>query len=53
MGAIVHHDFAAQAAADAGFTSHAHPVTREHLAAESVSPTFIDYLAAGWDGFVA
>ncbi len=53
MGAIVHHDFAERSVADAGFTSLAHPVTREHLAAEAVSPTFVDYLAAGWDGFVA
>ena len=53
MAAIVHHDFAHQAVADAGFASLAHPVTREHLASECVSPTFIEYLDAGWDGFVA
>ncbi len=53
MGAIVHHDFAQQAVADAAFASKAQPVTREHLAAESVSPTFIEYLDAGWDGFIA
>ena len=28
------------------------PVTREHLAGQAVSPQFIDYLDAGWDGFV-
>ncbi|MGA9716387.1 MAG: NADH:flavin oxidoreductase, partial [Aeromicrobium sp.] len=53
MGAIVHHDFAQQAIADAAFASKAQPVTREHLAAESVSPTFIEYLDAGWAGFIA
>jgi len=29
------------------------PVTRAHLEAESVGPAFIDYLARGWDDFVA
>ncbi|MGB0100374.1 MAG: NADH:flavin oxidoreductase, partial [Nocardioides sp.] len=53
MGAIVHHDFADQVVADAGFSSLPHPVTREHLAAQAVSPRFIDYLDDGWDGFVA
>ena len=53
MGAIVHHDFAARAVADAGFASTPPPVTREHLVAEHVSPTFVDYLASGWDDFVA
>ncbi len=53
MGAIVHHDFAAQAVADPAFVSRPQPVSREHLAAEAVSPTFVDYLAAGWKDFVA
>ena len=53
IGAILHHDFATLAVADAGFVATSRPVTREHLSAESVSPSFIDYLAAGWDDLVA
>ena len=53
MGAILHHDFATRAVADAGFVAVSPPVTREHLAAESVGADFIDYLARGWDGLVA
>lgn len=53
MGAILHHDFAARAVADAGFVAVAPPVTREHLAAERVGQDFIDYLEKGWDGLVA
>jgi 2,4-dienoyl-CoA reductase-like NADH-dependent reductase (Old Yellow Enzyme family) len=52
-GAIVHHDFAARAVADPGFAATPHPVSREHLAAESVGPAFVDYLASNWDDFVA
>lgn len=52
-GAIVHHDFAARAEADPGFAAAPLPVTRDHLAAEAVGPAFVDYLAAGWDDFVA
>lgn len=51
-GAIVHHDFPQLVAADDAFTSVPQPVTREHLAAESVGPRFVDYLATGWDDFV-
>ncbi len=51
-GAILHHDFAARAVADAGFESLPQPVTREHLAAERVGPVFVDYLATNWDDFV-
>lgn len=51
-GAILHHDFPVQAIADAGFISVTPPVTREHLLAESVGPSFVDYLAEGWDDFV-
>ncbi len=53
MGAILHHDFAERAVADAGFAAITPPVTREHLGAESVSATFVDYLAKGWDGLIA
>lgn len=52
-GAIIHHDFARRAAADPAFVAIPRPVTREHLAAESLSPSFIDYLATTWDDFVA
>ncbi|GAA4129434.1 NADH-dependent flavin oxidoreductase [Nocardioides fonticola] len=53
VGAILHHDFAARALADPAFAAVARPVTREHLLGESVSPHFIDYLASGWEDFVA
>ncbi len=52
-GAIIHHDFARRAVTHPTFVSMAQPVSREHLAAERVSPSFVDYLAAGWDDFVA
>jgi 2,4-dienoyl-CoA reductase-like NADH-dependent reductase (Old Yellow Enzyme family) len=52
-GAIVHHDFAARAVADQAWAATPHPVSREHLAAESVGPAFVDYLASNWDDFVA
>jgi 2,4-dienoyl-CoA reductase-like NADH-dependent reductase (Old Yellow Enzyme family) len=51
--AILHHDFAARVLADSAFASLPQPVSREHLAAERVGPRFVDYLAAGWDDFVA
>ncbi len=53
IGAILHHDFAARALEDTHFTPIPLPVTREHLATEHVGPAFIDYLADGWDDFVA
>ncbi len=53
MGAILHHDFATLAVADAGFRAVERPVTREHLVSECVSPTFVDYLAQGWDDLIA
>ncbi|MEJ7833605.1 MAG: NADH:flavin oxidoreductase [Nocardioides sp.] len=52
-GAILHHDFATRAIADPSFVSVPPPVTRDHLAAESVGPSFVHYLATGWDDFVA
>ena len=51
--AIIHHDFAARVLADRSFASLPQPVSREHLAAERVGPRFVDYLARGWDDFVA
>lgn len=49
--AILHHDFPQRVAADPDFVSAALPVTREHLAAERLSPTFIEYMNS-WKGFV-
>ena len=51
--AIIHHDLPHLVAADGEFVSEQQPFTRERLAAESVGPAFVDYLAAGWDDFVA
>ena len=44
IGAIVHHDFAAQAVADEGFIARPLPVSVEVLQQESVGPAFVDYL---------
>ncbi len=52
-GAILQHDFAADALADPTFVSVGQPVTREHLQREYVGPAFIDYLATGWKDFVS
>jgi 2,4-dienoyl-CoA reductase-like NADH-dependent reductase (Old Yellow Enzyme family) len=51
--AIVHHDFPTRAGADSTFAMAPLPVTREHLHAERVSETFVEYLDAGWPDFVA
>ncbi|QWC84328.1 NADH:flavin oxidoreductase [Nocardioidaceae bacterium] len=53
FGAIIHHDFAKRAIADDDFVAEQPPITREHLRAEAVSESFIDYLDEGWKGFVA
>jgi 2,4-dienoyl-CoA reductase-like NADH-dependent reductase (Old Yellow Enzyme family) len=50
--AILHHDYPKLYAADPDFTPIATPVTRAHLAAEGLSPKFIEYMN-GWKGFVA
>lgn len=50
--AILHHDYPQKVAADPGFEPIALPVSRAHLAAEGLSPTFIDYMN-NWPGFVA
>lgn len=52
-GAILHHDFPRRAIADPAFASAPLPVSRDHLAGESLGPKFIDYMATGWKGFVA
>lgn len=53
IGAILHHDFARRAIADPAFATRSGPVTRDELAAERVSPTFVDYLRAGWPDLVS
>ncbi|HUZ13684.1 MAG TPA: NADH:flavin oxidoreductase [Caulobacteraceae bacterium] len=50
--AILHHDYARRAATDADFRPIATPVTRAHLAAEGLSPAFVEYMG-NWPGFVA
>lgn len=45
-GAIIHHDFAARALADASFTARPLPVSADVLRQERVGPAFIDYLVA-------
>jgi 2,4-dienoyl-CoA reductase-like NADH-dependent reductase (Old Yellow Enzyme family) len=42
--AIVHHDFAARALAEASFTARPLPVPVEVLRQERVGPAFVDYL---------
>ena len=50
--AILHHDWPRRFAADSDFVPIANPVTRAHLAAEGLSPKFIEYMN-NWKGFVA
>ena len=50
--AVLHHDYPQQVQADPDFTPVALPVSRAHLAAEGLSPTFITYMN-NWPGFVA
>ena len=51
--AILHHDFARRAIADAGFQSVPRPVTQAYLAGEGVGPAFIHYLKTEWRDCVA
>ena len=50
--AILHHHYPKLYAADPDVRPIALPVTRAHLAAEGLSPKFIEYMN-GWKGFVA
>ncbi len=52
-GAILHGDFPEQVKNNSQFDSIARPVTREYLRAQGLGDAFIDYLANGWQGFVA
>ena len=49
--AILHHDFPKQVLADAGFVPTAIPVSPEYLAAEGLSPKFVQYMRR-WPDFV-
>ncbi len=49
--AILHHDFPKKVEADPAFASIALPVTRAHLLAEGLGPTFVTYMSS-WKGFV-
>ncbi len=50
--AILHHDFPRRCEADPNFTPAPLPVTPAYLAAEGLSPTFVNYMR-GWKGFVS
>jgi 2,4-dienoyl-CoA reductase-like NADH-dependent reductase (Old Yellow Enzyme family) len=50
--AILHHDWPKRIAARPDFETIATPVTRAYLAAEGLSPRFIEYMN-NWKGFVA
>ena len=51
--AILHHNYPALYADNAGFQPAELPVTRAHLANEGLSNRFIDYVKAGWPDYVA
>ncbi len=52
-GAMLHHDFARRALADAAFTCIERPVSRAHLQAEGLGPAFLQYVTSTWPRFVA
>jgi len=52
-GAMLHHDFARRALADAAFRSIERPVTRAYLQGEGLGPRFLEYVASTWPRFVA
>jgi 2,4-dienoyl-CoA reductase-like NADH-dependent reductase (Old Yellow Enzyme family) len=52
-GAILHHDFARRALADARFRCIERPVSRAHLQAEGLGAAFVHYIASTWPRFVA
>lgn len=51
-GGILHHDFAARVIADPAFVAVTPPVSADYLAAESVGPRFVEYLAEIRQDFV-
>lgn len=50
-GAILHHDFPKQVAANPDFRSIATPVSEDYLAKEGLGPVFVTYMRT-WAGFV-
>jgi len=52
-GAILHHDFARQAIADAAFQTTPLPVTKDYLREQALGEPFIAYLARSRQGFLA
>lgn len=50
-GAILHHDFPQRVAADPAFVPAALPVSADHLRAEGLGETFVNYMRT-WKGFV-
>ena len=50
--AILHHNFPSLMQANPDFASVKRPVERDHLRAEGLSESFVDYMAS-WKGFVA
>jgi 2,4-dienoyl-CoA reductase-like NADH-dependent reductase (Old Yellow Enzyme family) len=52
-GAIIHHDFARRALADASYHAPPFPHSRDHYRSEAVSDTFVDYIARTWPQYVA
>ena len=51
--AILHHDFPARYAHDAGFEPVQLPVTRAYLRGEGLSERFVSYVKQGWPDYVA
>ncbi|WP_078701398.1 NADH:flavin oxidoreductase [Aeromicrobium choanae] len=51
--AIIHHDLPRLAAESPEFVSDPQPFSRDRLRQEHLGAAFIDYLADGWDDFVA
>ena len=52
-GAMLHHDFARRALADAEFRCIERPVSRAYLQGEGLGPAFLQYVASTWPKFVA
>jgi 2,4-dienoyl-CoA reductase-like NADH-dependent reductase (Old Yellow Enzyme family) len=51
--AIANHDFPELARRNPDFEMPPLPLARDHLAAQGVSPAFVDYLGSSFEGFVA
>ncbi len=52
-GAMLHHDFARRALADAAFVSIERPVSRAYLQGEGLGPAFLQYVSSTWTNFVS